>query len=97
MLFQSLARLAALRSARFTGAPITSRGRTDIDAMLAAVSDRTKLIFVSSPHNPTGAVVDEDEIVRFEIDRARPCDARHGVEVEIGLVVATRDGRADGR
>jgi histidinol-phosphate aminotransferase len=63
--FPTYAKLAALRGARFRGVPITSNGRIDLDAMLAAVSENTRLMFVSSPHNPTGALMDEAEIVRL--------------------------------
>lgn len=63
--FPTYAKLAALHGARFTAVPLTTHGRIDLDTMLAAVSDRTKLIFISSPHNPTGAVMDEKEIVRL--------------------------------
>jgi len=37
----------------------------DLDAMLAAVSDRTRLIFVCNPNNPTSTVVDPDALARF--------------------------------
>lgn len=37
----------------------------DLQAMLAAVSDRTRLIFVCNPNNPTSTVVDPDELSRF--------------------------------
>ena len=37
----------------------------DLDAMLAAVTDRTRLIFVCNPNNPTSTVVDPDELARF--------------------------------
>src|SRR3954464_6324940 len=37
----------------------------DLDAMLAAVSDRTTLIFVCNPNNPTSTVVDPDALARF--------------------------------
>ncbi len=37
----------------------------DLDAMLAAVTDRTRLIFVCNPNNPTSTVVDPDALVRF--------------------------------
>ena len=32
------------------------RGRYDLEAMLAAVTDRTKLVFVCHPNNPTGTM-----------------------------------------
>ena len=37
----------------------------DLDAMLAAVTDRTRLIFVCNPNNPTSTVVDPDASGRF--------------------------------
>ena len=37
----------------------------DLDAMLAAVTDRTRLIFVCNPNNPTSTVVDPDKLERF--------------------------------
>lgn len=37
----------------------------DLDAMLAAITDRTRLIFVCNPNNPTGTVVDPDRLARF--------------------------------
>ena len=37
----------------------------DLDAMLAAVTERTRLIFVCNPNNPTSTVVDPAELTRF--------------------------------
>src|SRR6201990_114711 len=37
----------------------------DLTAMLAAVTDRTRLIFVCNPNNPTSTVVDPDALARF--------------------------------
>jgi N-succinyldiaminopimelate aminotransferase len=37
------------------------RFRLDVDALRSTVSDRTKLLLVNTPHNPTGAVLDEAE------------------------------------
>ncbi len=36
----------------------------DLYAMLAAVTDRTRLIFVCNPNNPTSTVVDPAALVR---------------------------------
>ncbi|NJC34932.1 histidinol-phosphate aminotransferase [Sphingomonas jejuensis] len=38
---------------------------TDVDAILAAVTDRTTLVFVANPNNPTGTYVARDEIARL--------------------------------
>lgn len=37
----------------------------DLHAMLAAVTERTRLIFVCNPNNPTSTVVDPDALARF--------------------------------
>jgi histidinol-phosphate aminotransferase len=38
---------------------------TDIDAILAAVTERTRLVFIANPNNPTGTYVPFDEIKRL--------------------------------
>lgn len=38
---------------------------TDVDALLALVSDKTKLIFLAVPNNPTGVLLPVDEVVRL--------------------------------
>jgi histidinol-phosphate aminotransferase len=52
-----------------TGAkPIAAPEReftADVDAILAAVTERTKLVFVANPNNPTGTYVPFDEIKRL--------------------------------
>ncbi|MCT7661620.1 pyridoxal phosphate-dependent aminotransferase [Mycobacterium deserti] len=37
----------------------------DLDAMLAAITDRTRLIFLCNPNNPTSTVVDPAALARF--------------------------------
>jgi histidinol-phosphate aminotransferase len=48
--------------------PLTLDERHDFDAMAAAVTDRTRLVLVCSPNNPTGTAVRRDELARF-LDR----------------------------
>ena len=38
---------------------------TDLDAMLAAVSPATRLMFIANPNNPTGSMLPDAEIARF--------------------------------
>ena len=38
---------------------------TDVDAILAAVTERTRLVFVANPNNPTGTFADRVEIARL--------------------------------
>jgi histidinol-phosphate aminotransferase len=48
--------------------PLTPDERHDLDAMADAVTERTRLIFVCNPNNPTGTVVRREELERF-LDR----------------------------
>jgi len=48
--------------------PLLPDERHDLDGMLAAVTDRTRVIFVCNPNNPTGQVVTDTELVAF-LDR----------------------------
>jgi histidinol-phosphate aminotransferase len=41
------------------------RGRIDIGALLAAVTDRTKLVFLPTVNNPTGTMTSRDDLLRF--------------------------------
>jgi len=45
--------------------PLNDESGCDLPAMLAAITDKTKLIFVCSPNNPTGAAVSEADFVAF--------------------------------
>ncbi|HZG85256.1 histidinol-phosphate transaminase [Paenibacillus sp.] len=40
-------------------------GTHDLDAMLAAVTDKTKIIWVCNPNNPTSTIVTKDEVDAF--------------------------------
>ncbi|MBB5119778.1 aminotransferase [Streptomyces eurocidicus] len=48
--------------------PLTEDEVHDLEAMLAAITDRTRLIFVCNPNNPTGTVVRRAELESF-LDR----------------------------
>jgi len=37
----------------------------DLDAMAAAINERTRKVFIANPNNPTGTMVGEEEISRF--------------------------------
>ncbi len=39
--------------------------RADVDAILAAASERTKIVFLANPNNPTGTYVPADEVRRL--------------------------------
>lgn len=37
----------------------------DLEAMAAAITERTRVVFVANPNNPTGTVAEKDEVYRF--------------------------------
>jgi histidinol-phosphate aminotransferase len=45
--------------------PLTTDARHDLKAMEAAITDRTKVVVVCTPNNPTGPVVRRDELLAF--------------------------------
>ena len=45
-------------------APETSR-HADVNALLAACTERTKLVFIANPNNPTGTMISESEVERL--------------------------------
>ncbi|RUP07281.1 MAG: pyridoxal phosphate-dependent aminotransferase [Mycobacterium sp.] len=74
-----------------TPVPIPLREHTfDLDAMLAAVTDRTRLIFVCNPNNPTSTVVEPDALTRFV--EAVPPDIL--IVIDEAYVEYIRDGMA---
>lgn len=57
--------VTALSGADAVKVPLADDGRHDLKAMAAAVTDKTRLVIVCSPNNPTGAVVHDDELREF--------------------------------
>ncbi len=45
--------------------PVDAEGRHDLDAMAAAVTDRTRVVIVCTPNNPTGPSVSDAELRAF--------------------------------
>lgn len=59
--YDAYAAAAALAGARLVPVPIRWPDfQPDLDELRRAVTDRTRLILVNDPHNPTGAVFDDD-------------------------------------
>jgi histidinol-phosphate aminotransferase len=44
---------------------VTADGRHDLDAMAAAITDRTRIVLVCTPNNPTGPAVSQSELDSF--------------------------------
>ena len=46
---------------------------TDVDALLALVTDKTRVVFVANPNNPTGTWTDDGEIMRLHAGLPADC------------------------
>jgi histidinol-phosphate aminotransferase len=63
--FEAYPIATAVCGARSVQVPLTPDGRHDLDAMLDAVTDRTKVVLVCTPNNPTGPAVGHTELAAF--------------------------------
>jgi histidinol-phosphate aminotransferase len=63
--FEAYPGLVAVAGATGVSVPNTADHRHDLPAMLAAVTDRTRVVIVCSPNNPTGSIVTAAEFTAF--------------------------------
>ncbi|WP_433277462.1 histidinol-phosphate transaminase [Pseudonocardia xinjiangensis] len=63
--FESYPIVTQIGGATIRTVPLDDDFRHDIDAMIAAVTPRTRLVIVCSPNNPTGTVVTREEMERL--------------------------------
>ena len=63
--FEAYPWLAVVAGATAVQVPLRDDARHDLDAMAAAITDRTRAIIVCSPNNPTGPIVTQDEFDAF--------------------------------
>ena len=49
----------------------------DVDELAALITDRTRLIILNSPQNPTGGVMQSKDVEQVAADHRRP--QRHGL------------------
>ena len=66
--FEAYPILVTLSGATPVQVPLAAGARHDLDAMADAVTERTRLVLVCTPNNPTGTTVGADELERF-LDR----------------------------
>ena len=61
--YDSYAAAAAMAGATLRGVTLEPPDfRLDVDGLAAGISDRTRLLLVNSPHNPTGTVLNDGEL-----------------------------------
>ncbi len=61
--FPTCAKGVAVSGGRLVEVPVRADGANDIPAMLAALTDKTRLFYVCTPNNPTGAAIGEDDLI----------------------------------
>ena len=63
--FEAYPIVTALAGAQSVQVGLDDRARHRLDAMRAATTDRTKVVLVCTPNNPTGPIVHHEELERF--------------------------------
>lgn len=63
--FVTYPKVIALRGATYVAAPVRDDGIVDVDAVLAAVTPATRLVFVATPNNPTGGFLPAGDLDRL--------------------------------
>ncbi|MEU6130700.1 histidinol-phosphate transaminase [Saccharopolyspora sp. NPDC047091] len=63
--FEAYPILSKIVGATEVQVPLTAGHAVDLDAMAAAITPRTRLVFVCSPNNPTGPALRRAELERF--------------------------------
>lgn len=63
---------------------------TDVDALLALVSERTRVVFLANPNNPTGSYLPAGDIARLHA--GLPADVLLVIDQAYGEYVAPEDG-----
>lgn len=63
--FPGYSKCAAVNGAKLLSVAVRQDGAPDVDGMLDAVTERTRLVFLCTPNNPTGGMLTTEEVVRF--------------------------------
>ena len=63
--FEAYPILARVALATPVQVPLAEGGELDLDAMAAAITDRTRIIFLCTPNNPTGPALSASDVIHF--------------------------------
>ncbi|WGW11125.1 histidinol-phosphate transaminase [Saxibacter everestensis] len=63
--FEMYPQVVGLAAAKAVEVPLTEEFRHDLPAMADAITERTRLIFLCTPNNPTGPAIRSDELEEF--------------------------------
>ncbi len=93
--FEAYPGLALVAGATAVEVPLAPGARHDLDAMAAAITERTRAVILCSPNNPTGPIITRAELSAFLVKAPADClilldeayiefvtdpEAAHGVE-----------------
>ncbi|HZS83705.1 MAG TPA: aminotransferase class I/II-fold pyridoxal phosphate-dependent enzyme [Stellaceae bacterium] len=100
--FSRYVRSAELAGGTAVRVPLRGDGRNDVEALLAAITPRTRILYCAMPNNPTGWINDASELARLArgtpaavflaIDEAYHEYARHAGGPDVLAALAERDG-----
>ncbi|MGB5357199.1 MAG: histidinol-phosphate transaminase [Eudoraea sp.] len=63
--FQAMLSYAETFKAKIHRVPLNEKLEHDLDAMAAKINNKTKLIFICNPNNPTGTLLDKNHLMDF--------------------------------
>lgn len=63
--FEAYPIITAVSGGRSVHVPLTPDHRLDLDAMAEAITERTRVVLVCTPNNPTGTAVTHSQVLRF--------------------------------
>lgn len=63
--FEAYPIITTIAGAKNIQVPLTADGQHDLSGMLAAITPKTRVIFVCTPNNPTGGIVTQEQIDKF--------------------------------
>lgn len=63
--FPSYSKCAALNGASLVSVKVRQDGAADPEGMLAAVTAKTRIVFLATPNNPTGGLLSTEEVAAF--------------------------------
>ena len=63
--FQAMLRYAETFGTKVHRVPVNAKMEHDLEAMASKVNNKTKLIFICNPNNPTGTLLDKNKLIDF--------------------------------
>lgn len=63
--FQSYFLEALIQNGKIVTTPILSNYKFDLDGILKKINKKTKIIYIANPNNPTGTIVENEELIKF--------------------------------